>query len=47
MPKRPVLWRNGRLLADDNVEIWVGFDSDGPIILIMATEQGNVLEWLL
>ena len=35
------------VLADDNYEIWVGFDSDGPIILIMAERQGNVLQWLL
>ena len=42
-----IMAKREALLADDNVEIWVGFDSDGPIILIMATEQGNVLEWLL
>jgi len=35
------------ILADDNYGIWVGFDSDGPVILIMAARQGNVLQWLL
>lgn len=35
------------ILADDNYTIWIGFDSDGPIILIMAARQGNVLQWLL
>ncbi len=30
-----------------NYSIHVGFDSDGPIILIMAARQGNVLQWLL
>ena len=35
------------ILADDNYTIMVGFDSDGPIILIMAARQGNVLQWLL
>ena len=33
------------ILAADNYTIWVGFDSDGPIILIMAARQGNVLQW--
>ena len=31
----------------DNYTIWVGFDSDGPVILIKAARQGNVLQWLL
>ena len=35
------------ILADDNYGIWVGFDSDGPVILIKAARQGNVLQWLL
>ncbi len=35
------------VLADDNYEIWVGFDSEGPVILIKAERQGNVLQWLL
>ncbi len=42
-----VMWEWADLLASDNYEIWVGFDSDGPIILIMAARQGNVLQWLL
>ncbi len=35
------------VLADDNYEVWAGLDSDGPILLIMAVRQGNVLQWLL
>ena len=35
------------LLAEDNYTIMVGHDSDGPVILIMAARQGNVLQWLL
>ncbi len=35
------------LLASDDVEILVGVDSDGPVILIVAARQGNVLQWLL
>ncbi len=35
------------ILADDNFTIVVGFDSEGPIILIMAERQGNVLQWSL
>ena len=35
------------VLAGDDISIVVGFDSDGPIILIMATRQGNVLQWFL
>ncbi len=35
------------VLADDNYTIMVGFDSDGPVILIMAARQGNVMQWLL
>ena len=30
-----------------NYTIMAGFDSDGPIVLIMAVRQGNVLQWLL
>lgn len=35
------------LLADDNYTVLVGFDSDGPVILVKAARQGNVLQWLL
>ena len=35
------------LLVDDNYTIRAGFDSDGPIIIIVAARQGNVLQWLL
>lgn len=35
------------VLADDNYEIWAGFDSEGSIILITAERQGNVLQWCL
>ena len=35
------------LLADDNYTIRAGFDSDGPVIIILAARQGNVLQWLL
>ncbi len=31
----------------DNYSVMVGFDSDGPVILVMAVRQGNVLQWLL
>ncbi len=31
----------------DNYPISVGFDSDGPIILMKNRRQGNVLQWLL
>ncbi len=34
-------------LADDNVEIWVGFDSDGPSVLVIATTQGTAKQWSL
>ena len=34
-------------LADDNYTIHTGFDSEGPIIIILAARQGNVLQWLL
>jgi len=34
-------------LADDNYTIRAGFDSEGPIIIIVAVVQGNVLQWLL
>ena len=27
-----IMAKREALLADDNVEIWVGFDSDGPVI---------------
>ncbi len=35
------------VLEDDNYTVMVGFDSDGPIILIKAKRQGNVLQWCL
>jgi len=35
------------ILAADNYTVWVGFDSEGPLILIMAKRQGNVLQWSL
>ena len=31
----------------DNYPIAVGFDSDGPVILMKNRRQGNVLQWLL
>ena len=31
----------------DNYPIAVGFDSDGPVILMENRRQGNVLQWLL
>ena len=35
------------ILADDNYTIMAGFDSTGPIIIIVAARQDNVLRWLL
>ena len=35
------------MLEDDNYTIRAGFDSEGPIIIIVAAAQGNVLQWLL
>ena len=35
------------VLAGANYEVWFGFDSDGPILIMEAVEQGNVLRWLL
>ena len=35
------------ILADDNYTVVAGFDSEGPLILIMAQRQGNVLQWSL
>ena len=31
----------------DNYSVMVGFDSDGPVILMKNRRQGNVLQWLL
>jgi len=35
------------LLADPNYSVVAGQDSDGPVVLVLAAEQGNVLQWLL
>ena len=35
------------VLAGDDITLVVGFDSEGPIILIKAERQGNVLQWSL
>jgi hypothetical protein len=35
------------VLADDNYTIQVGWDSDGPVIVMVAAEQGNIFRWLL
>jgi hypothetical protein len=31
----------------DNYTVMAGFDSEGPIILMVAARQGNVLQWCL
>ena len=42
-----ILLKWADILANDNYTIQDGFDSTGPVILIVAAQQGNVLQWLL
>ncbi len=45
--ERRVMLEWADILADANYTVVAGQDSDGPVVLVLAAEQGNVLQWLL